>query len=132
MSQQATGFFREQNMLVRKHLEKQIKELKKKYADVVEKNKKLYKRNRLIADYCKTLEKERDTIITGYDDILDTYKKENNFGALHLRVSKMLEITYLDKIYFCSILDFMNVHIFGTQRASYGRGLVAKPLDFFG
>jgi len=79
MSQQATGFFREQNMLVRKHLEKQIKELKKKYADVVEKNKKLYKRNRLIADYCKTLEKERDTIITGYDDILDTYKKENNF-----------------------------------------------------
>ena len=79
MSQQATGFFREQNMLVRKHLEKQIKELKKKYADVIEKNKKLYKRNRLIADYCKTLEKERDTIITGYDDILDTYKKENNF-----------------------------------------------------
>ena len=79
MSQQATGFFREQNMLVRKHLEKQIKELKKKYADVVEKNKKLYKRNRLIADYCKTLEKERDTIITGYDDILDTYKKENKF-----------------------------------------------------
>ena len=79
MSQQATGFFREHNMLVRKHLEKQIKELKKKYADVVEKNKKLYKRNRLIADYCKTLEKERDTIITGYDDILDTYKKENNF-----------------------------------------------------
>ena len=79
MSQQATGFFREQNMLVRKHLEKQIKELKKKYADVVEKNKKLYKRNRLIADYCKTLEKERDTIITGYDDILDTYKKQNNF-----------------------------------------------------
>tara|TARA_B100000745_G_C20123987_1_gene384924 strand:- start:673 stop:1062 length:390 start_codon:yes stop_codon:yes gene_type:complete len=79
MSQQATGFFREQNMLVRKHLEKQIKELKKKYADVIEKNKKLYKRNRLIADYCKTLEKERDTIITGYDDILDTYKKENKF-----------------------------------------------------
>tara|TARA_B100000378_G_C17977108_1_gene389175 strand:- start:454 stop:843 length:390 start_codon:yes stop_codon:yes gene_type:complete len=79
MSQQATGFFREQNMLVRKHLEKQIKELKKKYADVIEKNKKLYKRNRLIADYCKTLEKERDTIITGYDDILDTYKKQNNF-----------------------------------------------------
>ena len=79
MSQQATGFFREQNMLVRKHFEKQIKELKKKYADVVKKNKELYKRNRLIAEYCQNLEKERDTIITGYDDILDTYKKENKF-----------------------------------------------------
>ena len=79
MSQQATGFFREQNMLVRKHFEKQIKELKNKYADVVKKNKELYKRNRLIAEYCQNLEKERDTIITGYDDILDTYKKQNNF-----------------------------------------------------
>lgn len=79
MSQHAMGFFREQNMLVRKHLEKQIKELKKKYADVVKKNKELYKRNRLIALYCQNLEKERDEILISYDSIIELYKKETEF-----------------------------------------------------
>ena len=79
MSQQATGFFREQNMLVRKHFEKQIKELKNKYADVVKKNKELYKRNRLIALYCQNLEKERDQILISYDSIIEFYKKETEF-----------------------------------------------------
>ena len=34
---------------------------------------------------------------------------------VHLRVSKMLEIIYLEKYIFAGILDSMNVHIFGTQ-----------------